>query len=97
MPIGGHGHVIYMGNLWGVFSCENPPEGRLETHISLFFAYKQLSGRNGDHFILCDLLSKVQKSHATNKEGSFKVIRPLLSLPTGGHGHVICMGDVITC
>ncbi len=56
---GGHGHV---------------------NHESSFFPYKQVSGRNGDHewlrmtsaFILYDLLWKVQKNHAANREGSFK-------------------------
>ncbi len=41
-----------------------------------------MSGRNGDHewirminaFILCDLVWKVLKSHAANREGSFKLI-----------------------
>ncbi len=44
-----------------------------------FFPYKQESVRNGDHewlrmtnaFILCNLVWKVQKSHAANREGSF--------------------------
>ncbi len=44
------------------------------------FLYNKLSGRNGDYewfwmthpFILCDLAWKGQKSHAANKEGSFK-------------------------
>ncbi len=69
-----------MGNLEGVFSQENTPEGCTETHKSSFIPYKQVSGRNGDHewlritnaFILCDLLWKVQKSYAANREGSFK-------------------------
>ncbi len=51
-------------------------------HKSSFFPYKQLSGRNGDHewlrmtkaFILCDLLWKVQKSRAANREGSFNLL-----------------------
>ncbi len=55
-------------------------EGHTETHKGSFFPYKQVSGRNGDHewlkitnaFILCDLLWKVQKTHAANREGSFK-------------------------
>ncbi len=38
-----------MGNMWGVFSCENAPEGRIEMHKSSLFPYKQVSGRNGDH------------------------------------------------
>ncbi len=46
----------------------------------LFFQYKEVSGRNGDHewlrmtnaFILCNLVQIVQKSHAVNREGSFK-------------------------
>ncbi len=69
-----------MSNLGGVFSQENTPEGRTETHKSSFFPYEQVSGRNGDHewlrmtsaSILCDLVWKVQKSHAANREGSFK-------------------------
>ncbi len=80
MPIDGHGHVIWMGNLGGFFSRENTPEGYTETHKSSLFPYKHVSVRNGDHewlrmtnaFILCDLLWKVQKSHTANKEGSFK-------------------------
>ncbi len=71
-----------MANLEGVFSRENTPEGHTETHNSFFFPFKQVSGKNGDHdwlrmtnaFILCDLLWKVQKSHAVNQEGSFKHI-----------------------
>ncbi len=43
LPTGGHGHVICMGNLWGVSSRENTPE---ETHKSSFIPYKQISGRN---------------------------------------------------
>ncbi len=69
-----------MGNLGGGFSHKNTPEGCTETHKSSCFPYKQVSGRNGEHgwlrmtnaFILCDLVWKVQKSHATNREGSFK-------------------------
>ncbi len=46
-----------------------------------FFPYKQVSGRNGDHewlrmtnaLILCDLVWKVKKSHAVNREGSFNI------------------------
>ncbi len=49
MPPGGHGHVICMYNLSGVFSQENTPEGHTETHKSLFIPYKQVSGINGDH------------------------------------------------
>ncbi len=87
MPTDGHGHVICMGNLEGVYSHENTPEGRTETHKSSFFAYKQVSRRNGDHewlrmtnaLILCDLVWKVQTSHAANIEGSFKVFPKYLS------------------
>ncbi len=77
-----------MGNLGGVFSQENTPERHTKTHKSSFFPYKQASGRNGDPeslrmnnaFILCDLLWKVQKSHAVNREGSFNyTIWPALS------------------
>ncbi len=49
LPTGGHAHVICMGNLGGAFSQENTPEGCTETHKSLCFPYKQVSGRNGDH------------------------------------------------
>ncbi len=75
-------HVICMGNPgWG-FSHENTPEGCTETHKSSFFPYKHVSGRNGDNewhkmtnaFILCDLVWKVRKCHAVNREGSFKQI-----------------------
>ncbi len=77
---GGHGHMICMGNLGGVFSQEYTLEGHTEIHKSLFFPYKQVSGRNGDHewlrmtnaFILCDLAWQIQKSHAVNRDGSFK-------------------------
>ncbi len=72
--------MICMGNMCGDFSQENTPEGYTETHKSSFFPYKQVSVRNDDHewlrmtnaFILCELVWKVQKSHATNREGSFK-------------------------
>ncbi len=75
-----------MGNLGGVFSQENTPEGRTEIYKSSIYPYKQISGRNGDHewlrmtnaFILCDLIWKVQKSHAANREGSFNVPSILL-------------------
>ncbi len=36
---GGHGHVICMGDLRGVLSRENTPEGHTETHKSSFFPY----------------------------------------------------------
>ncbi len=59
-----------------VFSRENTPEEHTVTNKSSLFSSKQVSGRNGDHewfaFTLCDLLWKVQKSHAANREGSFK-------------------------
>ncbi len=79
LPTGGHGYMICMVNLGGVFFHENTPEGRTETHKSSFFPYKQVSGRNGDHewlkitnaLIVCALIWKVQKSHAANIEGSF--------------------------
>ncbi len=64
LPTGGHGHMICMGNLGGVFSLDSTPEGRTKIHKSSLFPYKQVSGENGDHeclkmtnaFILCDLL-----------------------------------------
>ncbi len=72
-----------MGNLGGVFSQENTPIGCTETHKCYLFQYKQVSWRNCDHewlrmtnaFILYDLLWKAQKSHAANREGSFKLLR----------------------
>ncbi len=53
--------------------------GHTETHKVLFFSYKQVSGRNGDHewlimtnaFILCDLVWNVQKCHTANRIGRF--------------------------
>ncbi len=62
----------------------NTPE---ETHKSICFPYKQVSGINGYHewlrmtnaFILCDLLWTGQKSHAANREGSFKVVNFMYS------------------
>ncbi len=71
-----------MGNLRGLLSHENTPEVHKETHKGSCFPYKQVNGRNGDHewlrmtnsFILCDLIWNVKKSHAPNREGSFKDI-----------------------
>ncbi len=41
MPTGGHGHVICMGNLEGVFPQENTPEGYTETHkVHIFYINK---------------------------------------------------------
>ncbi len=82
LPTGGHGQVICMGNLGGVFSCENTPEGRKETHKISFFPYKQV----GEMVIMNDLewsmlsyyviyYEKFKKSHAANREGSFKFSR----------------------
>ncbi len=55
---------------------------------SINLLYKQVSGWNGDHewlrmtnaFILCDLVWKVHKSHAANREGSFNINMFSLSL-----------------
>ncbi len=71
--------MICIGNLGGVFSQENTPEGSTETYKCSFFPYKQVSGRNGDHewlrmtnaFIWCDLVWKVKKCYVANREGSF--------------------------
>ncbi len=57
------------GNLEGVLSHENTPEGLTETHKSSSFPYKQTSGKNGyqewlrmtNAFILCDLIWKVMQ------------------------------------
>ncbi len=91
-----------MGNLRGVFSQENTPEGYTETHKCSFFPYKQVSGRNGDHewlrvtnaFILCDLVWKVQKSHAVNREGSFNWVNILVGKLAQGH---ICDSNKTLC
>ncbi len=48
LPFGGHGHVVCMGNLGGVFSLENTPESQTDPQ-KLIFPYKQVSGTNGDH------------------------------------------------
>ncbi len=74
--------VMVMWFAWVIweefFSKENTSEGNTETHKGLFYPYKQVSGRNGDHewhrmtnAFICNLLWKVQKSHAANREGSF--------------------------
>ncbi len=81
--------VICIGNLWEFFSCENVPEGCIETHKSSFFSTKQVIRRNGDHewhritndFILCDLLWKVQKSHTANREGCIQWWEKTNTLP----------------
>ncbi len=86
---GGHHHVLCMGDLGGVTSCEITPEGCTETHKTSFFTYKQVSGRNRDcewlrmtnAFILCDLSWKVQKGHAANWEGSFNFYSACLATP----------------
>ncbi len=70
--------MICMGNLRGVFSQENTREGRTETHKSLFFPFKHVSERNGDHeghrmtntFILCNLVWKVQKDMLRTEKGA---------------------------
>ncbi len=80
LPTGGHGHVICIGNLgMSFFSRKYSRSLHIDTPIFIF-AYKQVSERYGDHewcritnaFIVCDLLWKVQKSQAANREGSFK-------------------------
>ncbi len=41
-----------------VFPNKNSPEGHTGTHKSLFFSYKQVSVRNGDHeWLIWSLLS----------------------------------------
>ncbi len=63
------------GNLKGVQKSSQRP-----TKVHLF-QYKQVSGRNGDHerlrminaFIVCDLVWKVQKSYAENRDSSFNM------------------------
>ncbi len=51
MPTHGHGHMICMGNLEGVFSLENIPEGFTDIHNSPCFHYKQV----GEMVIMNDL------------------------------------------
>ncbi len=60
-----------MGNLRGVFSKENTPESHTKTHKSSLSPYKQISVgerwswlRMTNALILCDLVWKVQNSHA---------------------------------
>ncbi len=82
------------GDLEGVFSRGNTPEGLTETHTSSFSPYKQASGRNGDHewirmtntFIVCDLLWKLQKKNVAYREGSFNC-NHIASQSHVGHFH----------
>ncbi len=57
---------------------QTTPEGWTETHKSSFFSFKQVSDhewfRMTKAFILCDLLWKIPKRHAVNREGSFKIV-----------------------
>ncbi len=77
LPTGGHGYVSCMGG--GVLTKIIQKVTQRPTKVH-FFPYKQISSINGDHqwirmtnaFILCDLLWKFQKSHAANRDGSFK-------------------------
>ncbi len=72
--------VCWNGNLWRVFLTQILQKAVHRPTKVLFCSYKQVSGRNGDHewlrmtiaSILCDLLWKVQKCQAVNREGSFK-------------------------
>ncbi len=81
LPTGGHCHVICMGNLEGVFFARKYFRRPHRDPQKFIFPYKQVSGRNNDHewlrmtnvFILCDLIWKVQKSHAVKREGSFNI------------------------
>ncbi len=97
LPTGGHGHVICMGNLREVFFFKKILQKvHTETHTSSFIPYKQVSGRNYDHewlritnaFILCDLVWKVQKRHAVNREGSFKVLLTPAGWSYHRHGQI---------
>ncbi len=100
LSTGVHGHVICIGILVGVFSREYTPKGITRSTKVFFFSYKHVSGRNGDHewlrmtnaFILCDLLWRVQKCHAPNREGSFN--HRLKATHRRTHYlHVICITD----
>ncbi len=82
LPTGDHGHMICIGNLGGVFLVKILQKATQRPTKVNFFPYKQVSGRNGEHewlrmtnaFILCDLLWKVQKCYAANREGCFNLI-----------------------
>ncbi len=86
--------VCWYGDLRGVFFLQiYSRRSHRDLQKFIFFPYKQVSGRNGDHewlrmtnaFILCDLLWKVQKGHVANREGSFKL--PYTPL----HHHAFCI------
>ncbi len=65
-----------MGNLGGGFFLRKYSRRPHINPQKFMFPYEQESGRNGDHewlrmtnaFILCDLVWKVEKSHAANRE-----------------------------
>ncbi len=73
LSTGGHGHVSFLSRKYSKRPHRDPQK--------FFFQYKQVSTRNDDHgwlgmtnaFILCDLVWKVQKGHAANREGSFNI------------------------
>ncbi len=68
--------------IWTEFLLKKILQKAAPRPTKVFFSfYKWVSGRNSDHewlrianaFILCDLVWKVQKSHAANREGSFNI------------------------
>ncbi len=49
LPTGGHGHVMYMGDMGESFLTKILQKAtQIPTKVQ-FFPYKQVSGRNGDH------------------------------------------------
>ncbi len=72
--------LCWNSELWAFFSCENTPEEITGTHKNYLFFIKTSkcekwwpwSLRMTNAFILCNLLWKVQKGLAANREGSFK-------------------------
>ncbi len=99
LPTHGHGHVICIGNLGRVFSIKYSIRSHRDPQKFIFF----INGRNGDHewlrmantLILCDLVWKVQKSHAVNREGSFNILMP--SSISGWHASDRCHCGTLSC
>ncbi len=88
LPTHSHDHVICMGKLGGnLLKIKYSRRSHRDQQTIILFPYKQIIGRHDDHqlfrmtnaFILCELLWKVQKSHAVNREGSFNVHQDLFT------------------
>ncbi len=80
--------LYWNSELWRAFSHENTPEELTGTHTSSFFFIKTSNWekwwswwlRMTNAFILCNLLWKVKKRLAVNREGSFNCIASNLVL-----------------